>query len=133
MKNSDFDWKALTELNENEILALRSLGYSYLEQGQIDSSLIIFEGLTVLDRNNAYNHQMTGALHLEKGLYHEALTELSEAGKINPDEENVLINELKTLFSLGYFSVGKNRARKLLLHPNEQVQKTASLLLSLHT
>ncbi len=107
------DWMKELGWQERQINDLRTLGYSYIQQGVYAKALTIFEGLLVLAPDNAYDLQTLGALYLQLGDGMRALDMLDRALKYDPAHLKTHLNRAKTLFMLGYRRQGLLQAKEL--------------------
>lgn len=124
------NWMNELGWQQTQIDDLRSLGYSYIRQGVYTKALTIFEGLSVLAPDDAYDTQTLGALHLQMGNGMRALDYLDRAMKLDPLSLETHLNRAKTLFMLGYRRQGVLQARELehCSDPNIASQAKALLL-----
>jgi tetratricopeptide (TPR) repeat protein len=123
------DWLGTLGWKEGEIEALRSAGFSYVKQGAYEIAVTFFEALTELVRNNAYDLQTLGALHLQLGNGLRALDCIDRALKIDPTHLETRLNRAKTLCMLGYKKQGLALASELARSENLEVASQASALL----
>lgn len=127
------DWKEVLGWGTEELEDLRFVGYSYLKQGKYDIALTFFEGLVVLDPENAYDLQTLGALYLQLGKNLMALTFIERALKVEPEHLPTQLNRAKALFALGYRKQGLAQAKNLQLSPEPQIANQATALLLAYT
>src|ERR1700722_12917923 len=59
------NWKKELNWNEDQLDDLRFMAYAYIRQGKYDIALPIFEALSVIDSDNAYDAQTLGAIYLQ--------------------------------------------------------------------
>ncbi len=95
-------WSQILGWGEREKTDLRLAGYSYIKQGHYHTALKFFETLAILEKNNLYDLQTLGALHLQVGDHLAALNYLEQALKLDANHEPTLLNRAKALFLLGY-------------------------------
>lgn len=107
------DWMSELGWQERQIRDLRTLGYFYIRQGIYSKALTIFEGLSLLAPDNAYDLQTLGALHLQMGNGMRALDFLDRALKFDPSNLGTHLNRAKALFLLGYRRQGLLQAKEL--------------------
>lgn len=98
---SKTNWKEILGWNTEQIEELRFSGFSYLREGLYEKALIFFEGLIILDPDNAYDNQTLGALYLQIGKKELALSTLDHALEIEPFHEPTLLNKAKALLLIG--------------------------------
>jgi tetratricopeptide (TPR) repeat protein len=126
------NWLDTLGWNENHLDDIRFIGYCYLKQGHYENALLFFRSLIILSQENAYDLQTLGALYLQKGDNLQALEYLDRALKLDPNNENILINRIKALFSLGYKSQAIFYA-KALQKAKKNISDQASALLISYT
>lgn len=115
--------------NETQIKDLRSLAYSYLEQGIYETAMTFFDALTILSPGHAYDLQTLGAIHLQMGNGLKALDYLDRALKLEPGHQLTQLNRAKTLFMLGYKRQGLAQAVELEKSTNPAIANPARALL----
>jgi tetratricopeptide (TPR) repeat protein len=123
------NWKEVLGWNDDVLEDIRFVGYAYIKQGLYDVALTIFEGLLTISKENAYDLQTLGALHLQKDNSLLALQYLDRALKIDPENPQALLNRTKALFTLGYRKQAITEAKRLLASSDSKISKTASALL----
>lgn len=129
----DIAWMDILGMNESQLDDIRFVGYSYVKQGKYDIALTFFEALTVLSKNNAYDLQTLGALHLQKGDNMSALNYLERALKIDPQHSGTKLNRVKALFALGYKRQAIESAHALLTDPSQTIANHAQALIASHS
>ncbi len=130
---SRIDWIDVLGWNEEQITDLRLVGYSYLKQGHYSIALKFFEGLNVINRENAYDTQTLGALYLQIGNHLKALDYIEKALKLDPYHEPTLMNRAKVLFALGYKFQAITQARELEKSATPVTKNCASALLQAYS
>ncbi len=98
---SKIEWTKLLGWTNEQLDDLRFAGFAYIRQGKYDIALPIFEALSVLDKENAYDAQTLGAIFLELGQPAKAAKALDRALKLEADHGPTLLNFTKALFMLG--------------------------------
>lgn len=121
---SGINWVDKLGWNEEQIEDLRYTGYSYIRQGKYDIALTFFEALTVLNPENAYDHQTLGALYIELGMPNKALKPLDKALQIEGDHAPTLLNLMKAFFMLGKVEEGLRLANIL---KNERIPAVSNM------
>ena len=81
------------------------MGFNQFQQGQYDSAERIFKGLTVIDPENYYYHQMLGATFQRKEKFPEAILEYSIAADLNVKDIVSVTNRGEVYFKLGIFEL----------------------------
>lgn len=123
------NWQDLLGWNQTAIDDLRSVAYSYVQQGIYDVALTFFETLVTIDPLKPYDLQMIGAIHLQLGNGLKALDYLDRALKLDPHHVTTQLNRARTLFILGYKRQGIAQATELEKSPNKTISEEAKALL----
>ena len=126
------NWLDLLNWSEFQTDELRSIGFSYLQQGKYDLALVFFEALNVLEADNSKDLQTLGALHLEKGDNKQALEYLDKSLEIQNDPFTML-NRVKVLFQLGYKDQATAEATLLINSENSEIAMQAQALVMAFT
>lgn len=126
----EIDWLAVLGWGSEEITDLRTVGYSYIQQGIYDIALNFFDAILILSPPLAYDLQTIGALHLQMGNSLKALDFLDRALKMEPGHLLTQLNRAKALFMLGYKKQGLMQAVELekCIDPEVASQATALVL-----
>src|SRR5579862_2949095 len=95
------NWKETLGWSDEVVEDLRFIGYSYLKQGVFETALKFFEGVLVLEKDNAYDLRTIGALHLQMGNGQKALEYLERALELDPTHLPSQVNRARALFLLG--------------------------------
>ena len=122
------NWLDLLNWSEMQTDELRSIGFSYLQQGKYDLAMVFFEALTILEADNPQDMQTLGALHLEKGNNLKALEYLDRSLQVKSDS-STLLNRVKVLFKLGYKGQAITEARLLLKSDSSDIALQAQALI----
>lgn len=121
------------DLTESQCSDLRTLAYTYIQQGVLEVPLSIFHTLLLTKGPNAYDLQTLGALYLQKGEDLKALEFLDQALKIDPSHLKTKLNRAKALFALGYKKQGLALSTTLATSTNRSIaNQAAALLLAFH-
>ena len=123
------NWLEILHWSEEQIEELRVAGYAYIRQGKYDIALPIFEALTVLDSESAYDAQTVGAIHLQLNQPREAIKAFDKALKIEGDHAPTLLNLTKALFMLGKKGEGLKLAQILKNEQDKSIANAAEALL----
>lgn len=123
------NWKKELGWNEDQLDDLRFMGYAYIRQGKYDIALPVFEALSVVDSDNAYDAQTLGALYLQLNNPAKALKSFDKALKIEADHAPTLLNVTKALFMLGKKEEGLKLANILKNEPDAAISNVAKALL----
>lgn len=126
---SKVKWLEVLKLNEDQLEDMRLAAYAYIRQGKYQIALNLFEGLGILDPENAYDAQTLGALYIQLNQPQKALVFLDRALKYDGDHTPTLINLCKALFMLGRKEDGLRLARILSKDPSPAIANVAKALL----
>lgn len=126
---SKIEWSKSLGWGDEQIEDLRYIGFAYIRQGKYDIALPIFEALTALDHESAYDSQTLGALYLQLGQPNKALKWFDKALKLETDHAPTLLNLAKAFFMLGKKEEGLRLANILKNEPNLMISNTAKALL----
>jgi len=123
------NWIGELGWNEEQLEDLRLAGFAYVRQGKYDIALPIFEALTVLDKENAYDAQTLGAIYLQMNNPLKALVYLDRALKLETDHGPTLINLSKALIMIGKKNEGLKLAQILQHEPDARIANMAKALM----
>lgn len=101
----DLSWADLSKFTPERLLTIAQMGFDQFKLGQYDSAERIFKGLTVIDPDNYYYHQMLGATFQRKEKHPEAVVEYSVACDLNPKDVVSLTNRGEVYFKLGIYEL----------------------------
>lgn len=104
----DLSWADLSKYTPERLMKIAELGYNQFKLGQYDSAERIFKGLTVIDPENYYYHQMLGAVFQRKDRYPEAVVEYSVACELNPKDLVSIANRGEVYFKLRIFELANS-------------------------
>lgn len=122
-------WRESLGWTDEQTEDLRHAGYAYIRQGKYDIALPIYEALTVLDPESAYDAQTLGALYLQLGNPNKALKCFDKALKIDADHAPTLLNLTKAFFILGKKDEGLKLANILKNEPDPTISSVAKALI----
>lgn len=122
------NWRELLGWTEEQLEELRYTGFAYVRQGKYDIALPIFEALTILDPESAYDAQTLGALHLQMGNPQKALQFFDKALKLEADHAPTLLNLAKAFFMLGKKQEGLQLVNILKNEQDPLISSTAKAL-----
>ncbi len=105
MLSGDLSWADLSQYTPERLMQIAELGFNQFRIGQYDSAERLFKGLTVIDTDNYYFHQMLGATFQRKEKYAEAIVEYSVAADLNPSDVVSFTNRGEIYFKLGVFEL----------------------------
>ncbi len=123
------DWKKELGWTEDQLEDLRFTAYAYIRQGKYDIALPIFEALTVMNPDNAYDAQTLGALYLQMNNPVKALKSFDKALKLEADHTPTLLNVTKALFMVGKIEEGLKLANILKNEPDAAISNVAKALI----
>jgi len=126
---SRIKWREKLNWTEENLEDLRITGYSYLKQGKYEIALPLFEALSIVDPESAYDIQTLGALYLQIGNPLKAMQCFEKALKLETDHAPTLLNLTKALLMLGKREEALRLARLLTQEPNSKVSNMAKALL----
>lgn len=101
----DLSWADLSKYTPERLMQIAELGFNQFKIGQYDSAERLFKGLTVIDPDNYYFHQMLGATFQRKEKYPEAILEYSVAVDLNAKDLVSITNRGEVYFKLGIFEM----------------------------
>jgi len=101
----DLSWADLAQYTPEKIFKIAEMGYHQFQIGKYDSAERLFKGLTVIDPDNYYYHQMLGATFQRKEKYPEAVVEYSVAVDKNSKDVVSLTNRGEVYFKLGIYEL----------------------------
>ena len=104
----DLSWTDLSKYPPEQLLKIAELGYGQFKIGQYDKAERIFKGLTVIDPENYYYHQLLGATFQRKNRFPEAVVEYSVAADLNPKDVVSLGNRGEAYFKMGIVELPNN-------------------------
>jgi tetratricopeptide (TPR) repeat protein len=105
MLSGDLSWADLSQYTPERLMQIAELGFNQFRVGQYDSAERLFKGLTVIDPDNYYFHQMLGATFQRKEKHAEAIVEYSVAADLNPSDVVSFTNRGEVYFKLGVFEL----------------------------
>jgi tetratricopeptide (TPR) repeat protein len=93
----------LIDLKKEQIAEVMAIGYTLYEQGRLKEAARIFEGLLVLDPDNAYVNVFLGSIYQQQGQLEIALKRYDRALALFPYDTNALTNRGEIFLKLGRF------------------------------
>lgn len=126
---SRIDWKKEMGWTDDQLDDLRFTAYAYIRQGKYDIALPIFEALSVMNPDNAYDAQTLGALYLQLNNPVKALKSFDKALKLEADHAPTLLNVTKALFMVGKTDEGLKLANILKNEPDAAISNVAKALI----
>lgn len=97
----DLGWADFSKYSPERITNMAELGYNQFNLGLYDSAEKIFKGLTLIEPDNYYFHQMLGAIFQRKEKFAEAIVEYSVAIELEPSDLISWTNRGETHMKLG--------------------------------
>jgi len=106
--------KPALQLGEKQVPGMAALAFNMYQQGRLKEAETIFGGLTVVAPGSYYGFAGLGAVALAKNPpdLDSALTNLSKAAELNPNDTSVQANLGETLIRLGKISDAKAHLEK---------------------
>ncbi len=99
--SGDLSWADLSQYTPERLMKIAEMGFDQFNIGAYDSAEKIFKGLTVIDPENYYFHQMLGATFQRKEKHAEAIVEYSVATELNPKDIVSFTNRGEVYLKLG--------------------------------
>lgn len=103
--SGDLSWADLTQYTPEKLGQMAEVGFNQFRLAQYESSEKIFKGLTVIEPENFYFHQMLGATFQRLEKHAEAILEYSIASDLNPKDVVSITNRGEIYFKLGIFEL----------------------------
>lgn len=103
--SGDMSWADLTQYTPEKLTQMAEVGFNQFRMGQYESSEKIFKGLTIIEPENFYFHQMLGATFQRLEQNAEAILEYSIAADLNPKDVVSITNRGEIYFKLGIFEL----------------------------
>lgn len=117
----DMKWAALMSWTPEQLHEAAKEGYRQYDSGQYDKAEVIFKGLTVLDPDNFYYHQMLGACYQQQKKFPESIVEYSIAIDLKPDDITSVTNRGEVYFTLKIWDLAEHDFDEAIrLDPKEQ-------------
>lgn len=126
---SRINWLEPLGWDDEQLEDLRFTGYAYIRQGKYDIAQPIFETLSILNPESAYDTQTLGAIHLQLGEAEKALKCFDKALKLETDHGPTLLNLVKALFMLNRQDEALKLAYMLKNEENPAVSNVAKALI----
>lgn len=126
---SRIDWKKEMGWTDEQLDDLRFTAYAYIRQGKYDIALPIFEALSTMNPDNAYDAQTLGALYLQLNNPVKALKSFDKALKLEADHAPTLLNVTKALFMVGKTDEGLKLANILKNEHDAAISNVAKALI----
>ena len=101
----DMSWADLTQYTPERRAQMAEMGFNQFQMAQYENSEKIFKGLTIIEPDNFYFHQMLGATFQRKEQQAEAILEYSIAADLNPQDMVSITNRGEIYFKLGIFEL----------------------------
>ncbi len=90
-------------MNSRQEAALLQIGFRFYQQGRFGDAKNIFEGLALLDGNNAYVHGILGSLYQREGKDEAAVSSYSAAIQLFDKDIDSRSNRGEVFLKLGKF------------------------------
>jgi Flp pilus assembly protein TadD len=109
------------QVKPKHVAALIVTGHKLYQQGRLKDATRIFEGLVLIDGQNAYAHGILGCIYQRQGMLHEAETHFSEALRHFPLHIHSLTNRGEIYLRLGQFQkAATDLVRAIELDPTKK-------------
>lgn len=112
----NLSWTELFSLPPERLRQIAEYGYEQFKSGVYEGAVKIFKGLTVIDPENYYYHQMLGAGYQRQEKYPDAILQYSIAADLNEKDTVSLTNRGECYMKLGLYPLA-----------NEDFDKTIAL------
>lgn len=122
-------WREIVKWTPETLEELRIAAYAYIRQGKYDIALDLFEALTILEPESAYDAQTLGALYVQLGNPAKAIKCFDKALKLDADHAPTLLNLAKALFMMGKKGEGLKLANILKNENNPNIANVARALI----
>lgn len=122
------NWRERVKWSEDSLEELRMAAFAYIKQGKYEIAIDIFEALSLLDPESAYDAQTLGALYVQLGNPAKAIKAFDRALKLEADHAPTLLNLAKALFMLGKKDEGLKLCNILKNEQNPQISNIAKAL-----
>jgi len=107
MMKGDLSWLDILHAPPEKLWQMADLGYNHFKIGKYDKSEIVFKGLTVIDPDNYYFHQMLGATYQRQEKLPESVVEYAIALDLNQNDTVSLANRGEVYFKLGLYDLAE--------------------------
>ena len=122
----DLSWTELFALPPDKLKQMGEVGYGQFKAGRYESAEKIFKGLTVLDPENYYYHQILGATYQRQGKFPEAVLEYSVAVDLNPQDLVSMTNRGESYMKLGLHPLAVKDLERVIEMDNSGQDKWAN-------
>ncbi|MBI2567967.1 MAG: tetratricopeptide repeat protein [Candidatus Schekmanbacteria bacterium] len=111
--------RELEGVSLEDYAGIAQVGHTLLDQGKVDQARTVYEGLRAMDPNHAYVRATLGAIYMRENRDIDALEQLNEALRLEPDSEYALVNRGEILLKGGFLAeAGRDFKRCIELDPN---------------
>jgi Flp pilus assembly protein TadD len=93
----------ILQVKPSHVAALIVTGHKLYQQGRLKDAANIFEGLVLIDNNNAYAHGILGSIYQKQGELDSAARHFSETLQRFPHHIHSLTNRGEIYLRLGQF------------------------------
>jgi len=126
VKKGQMKFSELLHLDSKKIAALLLMGHTYYAQGQLEEAKKVFEGLAVLDGNNAYVHGILGSIYQQEEKFDQAIARYTMALNNYPRDINSLANRGEVYLRLGKFKEAADDLKKAIEFDPEKKHPSAN-------
>lgn len=99
----DLSWTELFNLPPEKLKKMAEIGFEQFKSGAYDKAEKVLKGLTVIDPDNYYYHQVLGAAYQRQNKFPEAILEYSVACDLKKDDFVSLANRGECYLKLGLY------------------------------
>ncbi|MBI2501066.1 MAG: hypothetical protein HYW02_06320 [Deltaproteobacteria bacterium] len=101
LMKGDLKWTELFDLSPEKLKQMGEVAYEQFKSGSYASAEKILKGLTVIDPDNYYYHQVLGAAYQRQNKFSEAVLEYSVAIDLNGKDVVSMTNRGESYVKLG--------------------------------
>ncbi|MBI2980815.1 MAG: hypothetical protein HYY44_00655 [Deltaproteobacteria bacterium] len=101
LTKGDLSWTELFAMPPEKLQQMATVGYEQFKSGGYDRAEKIFRGLTIIDPENYYYHQMLGATFQRQLKFAEAILEYSVAVDLNGKDSVSYTNRGESYLAMG--------------------------------
>jgi Flp pilus assembly protein TadD len=110
----------------HQIASLFICGHNFFSQGRLKEAKSVFEGLAVMDPNNAYTNSILGAIHQGMEEYDVAIVRYTRAIELFPQDIVSLTNRAEIYLNMGKFLEASEDLKKVIQLDPERKNASAN-------
>ncbi|MBI2083097.1 MAG: tetratricopeptide repeat protein [Deltaproteobacteria bacterium] len=126
LTKGDLSWTELFALPPEKLQQMATIGYEQFKSGGYDRAEKIFRGLTIIDPENYYYHQMLGATFQRQEKYAEAILEYSVAVDLNQKDTVSYTNRGESYLAMGLLPLANQDFDKAISFDKEGSDRWAN-------